>query len=55
VLNRHLGHPAGKVKVSEEVINELEKKDDGAADWIKARPGMIVAGLSASGLSVREE
>jgi len=34
---------AGKIKVSEEVVGELEKKDDGAADWIKARPGMIVA------------
>ena len=34
---------AGKIKVSEEVVHELEKKDDGAADWIKARPWMIVA------------
>ena len=33
---------AGKIKVSEEVVNELEKKDDGAADWVKARPWMIV-------------
>ena len=31
------------IKVSEEVVRELEKKDDGAADWIKARPTMIVA------------
>ena len=31
------------IKVSEEVVRELEKKDDGAADWIKDRPGMIVA------------
>jgi hypothetical protein len=36
-------HSAGKIKVSEEVVNELEKKDDGAADWIKARPCIIVA------------
>jgi Domain of unknown function (DUF4411) len=34
---------AGKIKVSEEVVRELEKKDDGAADWIKDRPWMIVA------------
>jgi len=34
---------AGKIKVSEEVVGELEKKDDGAADWIKDRPWMIVA------------
>jgi hypothetical protein len=33
---------AGKIKVSEEVLRELGKKDDGAADWIKARPWMIV-------------
>ncbi len=33
----------GTIKVSEEVVRELEKKDDGAADWIKARPGMIVS------------
>jgi len=33
---------AGKIKVSEEVVRELEKKDDGAADWIKDRPRMIV-------------
>jgi hypothetical protein len=33
---------AGKIKVSEEVVGELEKKDDGAADWIKARAWMIV-------------
>ncbi len=33
---------AGKIKVSEEALRELEKKDDGAADWIKARPWMIV-------------
>lgn len=33
---------AGKIKVSEEVLEELKKKDDGAADWIKARPWMIV-------------
>ncbi len=32
----------GTVKVSEEVVRELEKKDDGAAKWIKARPEMIV-------------
>ena len=33
----------GTIKVSEEVVRELEKKDDGAADWIKARPEMIIA------------
>jgi hypothetical protein len=33
----------GTIRVSEEVVRELEKKDDGAADWIKARPGMIIA------------
>lgn len=32
----------GTIMVSEEVVRELEKKDDGAADWITARPGMIV-------------
>jgi hypothetical protein len=34
---------AGKIKISEEVVRELEKKDDGAADWVKARPWMLVA------------
>jgi len=29
--------------VSDEVLNELEKKDDGAHKWIKARPGIVVA------------
>ncbi len=33
---------AGKIKVSEEVVRELEKKDDGAATWVNARPWMIV-------------
>ena len=33
---------SNSIKVSEEVIKELEKKDDGAADWIKARPSMVV-------------
>jgi len=33
----------GILRVSEEVVKELEKKDDGAADWIKDRPNMIVA------------
>jgi len=32
----------GTIHVSEEVVRELEKKDDGAAGWIKARPGMII-------------
>jgi Domain of unknown function (DUF4411) len=34
---------AGILRVSEEVVKELEKKDDGAADWIKERAHMIVA------------
>jgi hypothetical protein len=33
----------GTIRVSEEVVRELEKKDDGAADWIMARSAMIVA------------
>jgi hypothetical protein len=33
----------GVIRVSEEVVRELEKKDDGATDWIKARPSMIIA------------
>jgi hypothetical protein len=33
----------GTIRVSEEVVRELEKKDDGAADWIQARPEMIIA------------
>lgn len=32
----------GTIKASEEVLRELEKKDDGAAAWIKARTVMIV-------------
>lgn len=32
----------GVIRISEEALKELEKKDDGAADWIKDRPQMIV-------------
>ncbi len=32
----------GLIKASEEVVNELQKKDDGACKWIKDRPAMIV-------------
>jgi predicted nucleic acid-binding protein len=34
---------AGTIKVSEEVVRELKKKDDGAAKWIEARTVMIVS------------
>jgi hypothetical protein len=30
------------IKVSDEVLEELERKDDGAGDWIRDRPTMIV-------------
>jgi hypothetical protein len=33
----------GVVKISEEALRELEKKDDGAARWVKSRPHMIAA------------
>jgi hypothetical protein len=29
--------------ISDEVLNELEKKDDGAHKWVKARPRIVVA------------
>jgi hypothetical protein len=32
----------GVLFVSDEVLRELEKKDDGAHSWIKARPAMVV-------------
>jgi hypothetical protein len=32
----------GLLFASEEVVRELEKKDDDACAWIKARPGMII-------------
>ena len=32
----------GIVFVSDEVLRELERKDDGAHAWIKARPSMVV-------------
>jgi hypothetical protein len=32
----------GVIKVSEEVVEELSRKDDGACDWIKAQPEMII-------------
>lgn len=32
----------GLIRASEEVVNELERKDDGACDWIIDRPMMIV-------------
>jgi len=32
----------GILFVSDEVVNELAKKDDGAHDWVKARPEMVV-------------
>jgi len=35
------GH-SGILKVSEEVVEELKKKDDGAAIWVRKRPHMIV-------------
>lgn len=33
---------SGKLKVSEEIVEELAKKDDGASKWINDRPAMIV-------------
>lgn len=33
----------GILLLSDEVVNELSKKDDGAHGWCKARPAMIVA------------
>lgn len=45
---------AGTIKVSEEVVRELEKKDDGAADWIKSRPGMIIRTDEAIQQKVRD-
>jgi hypothetical protein len=32
----------GSILASEEVLRELERKDDEACAWMKARPGMIV-------------
>ncbi len=42
---RHMGEAArsGKIVVSDEVVRELEKKDDGAAEWIRKHSGMIIA------------
>ena len=33
---------SGTLFASEEVLRELEKKDDGAFGWLKARPHMII-------------
>ena len=32
----------GTLLASDEVLRELEKKDDGAHEWVKARPEMLV-------------
>jgi len=38
----HEAAEAGVLLVSDEVVNELSKKDDGAHKWVKAHAGMIV-------------
>lgn len=34
---------AGVIFVIDEVVRELEKKEDGAHQWVKARPAMVIS------------
>jgi PIN domain nuclease of toxin-antitoxin system len=45
---------SGVLVTSDEVLNELSKKDDGAHEWVKSRSVMVVAFDSEIELHVRE-
>jgi hypothetical protein len=38
----HVAAQAAIIHMSDEVANELSRKDDGAHEWVKARPNLIV-------------